>query len=283
MNGAVQKEPKAVAASAADKRSVLSHLPALIHWVHYSLLPPIAFIFVSAAAWMLMAHTQHSLLVPGLRVIALEVKRVVVTDGAFEQIGLTLERIVLGCLLAFLVSLVAGIAAGRNRLLEAFLRPGIVLGLTIPGLVWALLCIIWFGVDWKAPVIALGLGVAPALTVNVIQGVRAVDYSLIEMAHIFRMKLPARIWHLWLPAMAPFLLSGIRLALSLAWKVIVLVEIFGMSSGVGYQLNQEFSSQNVAGVLAWTIVFGAVMAVIEYGLIQALERRITRWRRVASV
>lgn len=230
-----------------------------------------------------MAVRLHTILVPGLSEIALEIKRVALTEGAFYQIGLTLERIVLGCGIAFAVSLIAGIAAGRSQWVEAFLRPGIVLGLTIPGLVWALLCIIWFGVDWKSPVVALALGVAPALTVNTIQAVRSVDYALIEMAHIFRFGPMARLRHLWFPAMAPFMLSGIRLSLSLAWKVIVLVEIFGMSSGVGYQLNQEFSSQNVAGVLAWTIIFGGIMAVIEYLLIQTVERHITRWRRVANV
>ncbi|WP_216847051.1 ABC transporter permease [Granulicella sp. L60] len=226
---------------------------------------------------------MHTTLMPSLREIALEMKRIIVNEDALGHIGLTLERIVLGCALAFLISLAVGIPAGRNRWLEAFFRPGIVLGLTIPGLVWALLCVIWFGVNWKSPVVALALGVSPALTVNAIQGVRAVDYSLIEMAHVFRLSPTARLRHLWFPAMAPFLLSGVRTGLSLAWKVIVLVEIFGMSSGVGYELNQEFSSQNVAGVLAWTVIFGGVMGVIEYGLIQGIERNITRWRRRATV
>lgn len=248
-----------------------------------AVLPPVLFLLVIAVAWQIMAHRIHSMLVPGLGEIVMEIKRVAITEGAFYQIGLTLERILLGCGLAFVISLIVGIAAGRNRWVEAFFRPGIVLGLTIPGLVWALLCVIWFGVDWKSPVVALALGVAPALTVNMIQGVRSVDYSLIEMTHVFRFPPVARLRHLWLPAMAPFLLSGIRLSFSLAWKVIVLVEIFGMSSGVGYQLNQEFSSQNVAGVLAWTIIFGGVMAAIEYVLIQTFERRITRWRRTANV
>jgi len=86
-----------------------------------------------------------------------------------------------------------------------------------------------------------------------------------------------------LPSIVPYLVSCARLGFSLAWKVIVLVELFGMSDGVGYQLNSEFASQNVAGVLAWTLVFWAVMAVIEFGLMQTLERRLTRWRREASV
>jgi NitT/TauT family transport system permease protein len=131
--------------------------------------------------------------------------------------------------------------------------------------------------------VAIGLGVAPALTVSVVQGVRAIDPDIIEMAHVFRIPRSVQLRRLWLPAMMPFLLSGARLGFSLAWKVIVLVEIFGLSSGVGYQLNSEFSSQNVAGVLAWTIAFGVVMAVIEYGVLQTAERRLTRWRRVARV
>jgi NitT/TauT family transport system permease protein len=270
-------------ATAVSRSAAAPRWRASKSWFLYSFLSPLCFLVAVAIAWELMAHSMHSVLVPGLSVIVQEIKRIALTEGAFTQIGLTLERIVLGSSLAFLISIVVGIAAGRNRLLETFLRPGIVLGLTIPGLVWALLCVIWFGVNWKSPVVALALGVAPALIVNVIQGVRAVDYSLIEMTHVFRIGKLARIRHLWLPAMAPFLLSGIRLGFSLAWKIIVLVEIFGMSSGVGYQLNQEFSSQNVAGVLAWTIIFGAVMGAIEYGLIQTVERRITRWRRVASV
>jgi NitT/TauT family transport system permease protein len=251
--------------------------------IQTSLLPPVLFLLGLALLWELMASAMHTTLIPNLGDIALEIRRIVINEDALVHIGLTLERVLLGSALAFLLSLAIGIPAGRNRWLEAFFRPGIVLGLTIPSLVWALLCVIWFGVNWKSPVVALALGITPALTVNTIQGVRAVDYSLVEMAYVFRFPATARLRHLWLPAMAPFLLSGLRTGLSLAWKVIVLVEIFGMSSGVGYELNQEFSSQNVAGVLAWTVIFGGVMGVIEYGLIQGLERRITRWRRTAVV
>ena len=246
-------------------------------------LPPLLFLCLLAVLWQVMAHTMHSLLVPGLPEITREIKRICLTEGAFHQIAITLARIGEGCAAAFVLSLAAGIAAGRSRWVERFLRPALVLGLAIPGLVWALLCIIWFGVSWRSPVVALALGVSPALTVNIVQGMRSIDVSLVEMTHVFHLGRAARLRHLWLPAMAPFLLSGLRLSVSLAWKIIVLVEIFGMSSGVGYELNQEFSSQNVGGVLGWTVVFSAVMAGVEYLLFQTLERRITRWRRVAHV
>ncbi len=248
-----------------------------------SVLPPVTFCVLVILAWELMARSLASPLVPDVREVYGELVRIVPTGEALGQIGLTLARIVAGSVFAFVLAVCLGLAAARNRTVAAFFEPGIILGLTVPGLVWALLCVIWFGVSWKTPVVAIGFGVAPALTVSVIEGVRAVDPDLIEMAHVFRIPLAARLRRLWLPAIVPFLLSGARLGFSLAWKVIVLVEIFGLSNGVGYQLNSEFSAQNVAGVLAWTIAFGAVMALIEYGLIQTAERRLTRWRRVARL
>ena len=78
-------------------------------------------------------------------------------------------------------------------------------------------------------------------------------------------------------------MGGLRLGFSLAWKVVVLVEVFGLSTGIGYVLNSAFISQNVAAVLAWTIAFTVVVGVIEYGLFQTLERRLTRWKRKASI
>jgi NitT/TauT family transport system permease protein len=78
-------------------------------------------------------------------------------------------------------------------------------------------------------------------------------------------------------------MAGMRLAFSLAWKVVVLVEVFGLSTGVGYALNSAFISQDVAAVLAWTLVFALVVAAIEYGLFQVVERRLTQWKRKALV
>ena len=69
----------------------------------------------------------------------------------------------------------------------------------------------------------------------------------------------------------------------MSWHVVVLVEIFGLTNGVGYWLNLSFSNHDVAGVIAWSFLFGLVMAVIEYGIFRTLERRVTRWRKVATV
>jgi len=246
-------------------------------------MPGLLFCALHAGAWQYMASSWHSPLVPDLAAIGDEFARIVTSGEAAKQIGVTLGRIVAGVVLAFVIAFAIAFASVRNRFARAFFEPALLLGLTIPGLVWALLCVIWFGLSWKTSVVAIGLGVAPALAINIVQGLEAVDPLLIEAAHVFRLKNGQRLRHLWLPAILPFLLAGVRLGFSLAWKVVVLVEVFGLSTGVGYELNSAFISQNVAGVLAWTVAFSVIVAAIEYGAFQAAERRLTRWKRRASV
>lgn len=246
-------------------------------------LPALLFLVLLAGAWQLMAVLLDSVLVPGVPAIVTELVDIV-SDGAFlDQLGITVLRVALGFALAFVVAVAVGIAMGRNEFARRFFEPAVLLGLTIPGLVWALLCVIWFGIDLVNPVAAVALSSAPALMLQIYQGTRSVDPDLLEMAHVYRFSRTTRLRKLWLPALAPSLFAGARLGLSLGWKVIVLVEVFGMSSGVGYQLNNAFAAQNVAAVLAWTLLFALVMAILEYGILQGLERRTSRWRKAVSV
>jgi NitT/TauT family transport system permease protein len=246
-------------------------------------LPSIVFCVCLLGLWEVMARVTASPLVPHVGEVLGEVRRLVIGGFALRQIGITLGRILAGFSVAFVISLVVGIAAARSVMFRRFCDPAITLGLTVPGLVWALLCVIWFGVGLTTPIVAIALGIGPVMVLHVLQGMKAVDSEIVEMAHVFKLSTRDKLVHIWIPSLIPHLIGGARVGLSLGWKVIVLVELFGLSNGVGYQLNSEFSSQNVAGVLAWTIVFWAVMVVIEYGVLQSLERASSKWRRVSDL
>jgi NitT/TauT family transport system permease protein len=246
-------------------------------------LPSIVFCVCLLGLWEVMARVTASPLVPHVGEVLGEARRLVIGGFALRQIGITLGRILAGFSVAFVISLVVGIAAARSVMFRRFCDPAIILGLTVPGLVWALLCVIWFGVGLTTPIVAIALGIGPVMVLHVLQGMKAVDSEIVEMAHVFKLSTRDKLVHIWIPSLIPHLIGGARVGLSLGWKVIVLVELFGLSNGVGYQLNSEFSSQNVAGVLAWTIVFWAVMVVIEYGVLQSLERASSKWRRVSDL
>ncbi|WP_222430118.1 ABC transporter permease [Rhodococcus rhodochrous] len=246
-------------------------------------LPPLALIILLAAGWTVMASRLDSPLVPSLGEIADELVELATSSSLWNNLEVTLTRVLLGFAAAFVVSVVLGIAMGRNKYIHRFFEPAVLLGLVTPGLVKALLCVIWFGISVVNPILAVALAAAPALIVNITQGVRQVDPQLHEMAHVYNFSTWTRLHRIWMPALAPSLFTGARLGIAMSWKVIVLVEIFGLASGVGYQLNLEFANHNVAGVLAWTVAFALVMSAIEYGVLQTLERRVSRWRKESSV
>jgi NitT/TauT family transport system permease protein len=82
-----------------------------------------------------------------------------------------------------------------------------------------------------------------------------------------------------LPSILPYFFSGARLAFGFGWRVSLVAETIGSSSGVGYRMRQASDLIQTDQVFAWTIVQIAMMLVIEMLMLQPLERRLFRWRR----
>ena len=244
--------------------------------------PQTLFFVLLVLCWEGMARWLHSPLVPGVTPIARELVKITEQGFAFSEIWITFVRMSLGFLLALLIALPIGILSAVSRTAQRFFEPGIILGLTVPGLVWALLCVIWFGVSMWSPVISVALGVLPSLVIAVQQGVRSLSLETSEMARVFRLTRSAVLRRIWMPLLYSFIVSGCRVGFSIAWKVIVLVEIFGMSNGVGYQLNAQFSTQNVEGVIAWTLAFWVAMIAVEHAIFRPLERHANHWKKVSD-
>jgi len=192
------------------------------------------------------------------------------------------QRVALGFAGAFVVSLAAGTLMGARRLAESVLSSWVLVGLTIPGLCWAVLAVMWFGITEMAPVFAIFVVVLPMLTLNIWQGTKSLDRDLIEMARVFRTPWPSVMGDVVLPQLLPFCLAGARLGFALGWKVVVLSEMLGLSSGVGYMINRSFSAYSMDDVLAWTVGFTVVMFAFEYAVMLPIERRLVRWRPVVE-
>ncbi|MFG1480027.1 ABC transporter permease subunit [Xanthobacter sp. V4C-4] len=244
-------------------------------------LPFVASFVLLAVAWEAMALWLRSPLVPDLSAVLREFVVICESGKAFREIWVTFYRMGLGFLLAVVVAFPIGIASAVSRTAERFFEPGVILGLTVPGLVWALLCVIWFGVSLVSPVIAVALGVLPSMVITVQQGVRSLSADIVEMARVFKLKRITVLRRIWLPLLYASTISGARVGFSIAWKVIVLVEIFGMANGVGYQLNAQFSLQSVEGVIAWTLAFWLAMMMVEYLIFRPMEKRANHWKKSA--
>ncbi|OGQ80439.1 MAG: hypothetical protein A3F90_06700 [Deltaproteobacteria bacterium RIFCSPLOWO2_12_FULL_60_19] len=203
----------------------------------------------------------------------------IVTSGNFfTEMGATLRRVLVGFGLAMIVSIPLGIFMGTLRSLESFFEPPVILGLTVPGLIWAVLAIMFFGLTETSAYAAIAVTIAPMLAISIWQGTKSIDKDLIDMSKVFHASAWSKVVDVILPQLVSHILAAIRYGLGLAWKVVVVVEMFGFSNGVGYQVVRGFNVFSMKAVLAWTITFLVVMIVIEFGLIGWLERSVTRWR-----
>lgn len=202
-----------------------------------------------------------------------------VTDGSFFfHMYQSLRRVLVGATVAMIFSVAVGIYMGTVRMGEHFFQPLVVLGLTIPGLMWALIAVMLFGINEFASYFAVAVTTFPMLVINIWAGVKSLDKELMDMSHVFHFTKSMKITQVILPQLVSNIFAATRYGLGLAWKVVVVVEMFGTSNGVGYQVMKSYQVFNMEGVIAWTLTFVVAMIVIEYGIINLAERRLTAWR-----
>ncbi|MFQ5850754.1 MAG: ABC transporter permease [Candidatus Binatia bacterium] len=228
--------------------------------------------------WWVMSLVFPPTLIPKPWDTLAEVVSIITTGQFFADMGSTLRRVFVGFGFAMVVSLPLGIVMGTFKQLESFFEPPVILGLTMPGLIWALLMIMFFGLTETSAYTAVAVTIFPMLTISIWQGTKSIDKDLIDMSTAFHASPWSKVVDVILPQLVSHILAAIRYGLGLAWKVVVLVEMFGFSNGVGYEVMHGFDIFSMKAVLAWAITFLLVMIFIEFGMIGYVERRVTRWR-----
>jgi NitT/TauT family transport system permease protein len=159
----------------------------------------------------------------------------------------SLRRVFVGSVIAMFLSVGVGIYMGTVVMGERFFQPLVVLGLTIPGLMWALIAVMLFGINEFSPYFAVTVTIFPMLVINIWAGVKSVDKELIDMSHVFHFTRWMKITQVILPQLVPNIFAATRYGLGLAWKVVVVVEMFGTSNGVGYQGHEILPSVQHGG------------------------------------
>jgi NitT/TauT family transport system permease protein len=241
------------------------------------IVPPLLAVLSVIAVWWLL-YLIYPRLLPSPVSTMREAVRLVSDGTFFFHMYQSLRRVFVGSLVAMFLSVAVGIYMGTVVMGERFFQPLVVLGLTIPGLMWALIAVMLFGINEWSPYFAVTVTIFPMLVINIWAGVKALDKELIDMSRVFHFTPWMKISQVIIPQLLPNIFAATRYGLGLAWKVVVVVEMFGTSNGVGYQVMKSYQVFNMEGVIAWTLTFVAAMIVLEYGVINLAERRLTAWR-----
>ena len=167
---------------------------------------------------------------------------------------MTLWRVVWAFALAMSIGTALGLVMGRFPALDRWLDPWLVVFLNLPALVLIVLCYLWIGLNETAAITAVVLNKIPNVTTILREGARALDPGLAAMARVYRMPPLARLRHVVLPQLAPFLTGAARSGIAVIWKIVLVVEFLGRSNGIGFQIHMYFQLFNVTMVLVYALV-----------------------------
>jgi NitT/TauT family transport system permease protein len=228
--------------------------------------------------WLASLRVPHYILPGPARV--LDALRLIIDNGdLWNNLAITLWRVAVGFVLATLIGLPFGILLGANRGAGEFFEPVLPVLNTVSSAIWAIFAIIWFGISNATTIFVVFMTAMPLIITNVWQGTRTVNADFIELAQVLRMPQWKVMTKIYLPTILPYFFSGARLAFGFGWRVSLVAETIGSSSGVGYRLRQAADLIRTDQVFAWTLTLVVMMATIEMGMMKPLENYLFRWKK----
>jgi len=198
--------------------------------------------------------------------------------ASFVVVEETLARIFEGFVISMLIGMTLGLLMGLRRSIEIFFDSWIMVLLTFPAVCWAFLSVLWFGLSQTAPIFTIVLIVFPYVALNIWAGTKAVEKDLITMAKVYKADRALMLRKVLIPSLMPYIFSSLRISLSLSWKIALVAEAFGASSGVGQQLTYWFQETRVDMMLGWGVSFMIVMVLIDLLVFRTWARRTFAWR-----
>lgn len=184
---------------------------------------------------------------------------------------------VLGLLLAILVGIPLGLAAGWYRRFSYAAEPFLSAFNATPQIAFLPLIIVWVGTGLVTKVFIIFLLTVLPIAISAQSAVRTTDPRLLKVASSFS----AGEWLLFrsiiLPNAIPYLLSGLRLAIGRAMIGIVVGEIYGSAPGVGMMINQAGSRFQTDKVFVGVLTIVAAGMILSE-LVRRIERRVESWR-----
>ncbi|UIJ46615.1 ABC transporter permease [Sphingomonas cannabina] len=194
-----------------------------------------------------------------------------------RHIGESMFRLALGFAIGASAGLAFGAGIALSPLAEAALAPLFLALWQVPVIAFVPMLVIFLGIDepFKVAVVALAAFFPVALAT--FDGVRGVPRAWFEVARVYRLQLPDLIRRILIPATVPAVLTGLRVALTRAWVVLVAAELLAADSGIGQMMEMGRQLFRIDVVLAGVVVSGLIGFALDRGA-KAIERRATRWR-----
>jgi nitrate/nitrite transport system permease protein len=241
-----------------------------------AVLPPVLGLAVLVLVWQAIASTSNSGIPKPAETWAQALQ--VFSDPFYSNgpndqgigwnILSSLQRVAIGFGLAALVGIPAGFAIGRSVFLSRMFNPLISLLRPVSPLAWLPIGLLVFKGANPAAIWTIFICSIWPMVINTAVGVQRVPQDYMNVARVLNLSEWKIFTKILFPAVLPYLLTGVRLAVGTAWLVIVAAEMLTGGVGIGFWVWDEWNNLNVSSIIIAIFVIGIVGLVLEFALIK---------------
>jgi ABC-type nitrate/sulfonate/bicarbonate transport system permease component len=239
------------------------------------------------AIWQAMsvAYDLQLILPPPLAVgrtivdtLTLSTDRWLYGPNIYQHLAASFVRAISGFTIAAAFAIPLGLFVGRFRAVREYVDPVVRALYPIPGIAWIPLAILWFGLGNTAVIFVVFIAEFFPLYFNTEAGARSINPILIDAARCFGAKRFTLVRRVILPASIPFIITGMRIALGGAWRMIVAGEMLASQSGIGSVLMESRYQLRATDLMMAMILISIVGYATERLIVGTLENKTTeRW------
>jgi NitT/TauT family transport system permease protein len=173
--------------------------------------------------------------------------------------------------------ILAGVLMGWYRRLRYALDPFVTFFYIVPSVAFLPLVLMWFGIGLESKVVLVFMNVVFVMAIATVAGIRDLDDQLVRCGRAYG----ANDWQVFttiaLPSSVPHIMTGLKLAAGPGLVAVVVAELIGASSGIGYFITSSSTSFRTDRVYLGILVIGIAGMALLWGL-GMLERRFQAWR-----
>jgi len=236
------------------------------------LIPPAIAIAIFLVLWQLFSWIPGATLPGPIRVVQ-ETRTLILypfydrggTDkGLFWQIWASLQRVAIGYTFAALVGISLGIWVGLNKTLSKALDPIFQLLRTVPPLAWVPIALAALQQNQPAALFVIFITAVWPILINTAVGVRQIPQDYNNVARVLRLSRKKYFFKVLFPAALPYIFTGLRISIGLAWLAIIAAEIV-MSGivGIGFFIWNAYQNSQVSEIILALVYIGFVGLLLD--------------------
>lgn len=184
-------------------------------------------------------------------------------QGIALQLGNSLARVFGGFALAIAVGVPVGLLIGMSKNAYTAMNPYIQILKPVSPLAWLPLALFVFKeVNTTAIFVIFVTSIWPII-INTALGVRSVSEDYLNVARVLQLSAFERVFQIILPVAVPFIFTGMRLSLGIAWLVIVAAEMLTGGVGIGFWIWDEYNNLNYSHIIIGIILIGIIGYILD--------------------